>query len=299
MDGDMPTVLPRPRAPDPAACHPAGVTCKDVPLLVLLLLAGLLAGVAGPAHAAPVPTGLTAALSAPASPVGRAVAVAGTVTPAAPGQPVTLQRYRGGTWFGVARQPQSATGTFRFVVAPDAIGEWSYRVTAGPLARELPKLDVHRVFTYDVATRGTVGPEAAGFAAEVAATYADPRGWLRSHRRFARVATGGDFTVVLAQASLVPTWSRSCSALYSCRVGRNVILNADRWRSGARAFPGSLAQYRQMVLNHETGHWLGLGHASCPGRGRPAPVMQQQSKGMQGCAPNAWPLPGELSGVRR
>ena len=186
----------------------------------LLLLAGLLAGPAGPAHAAPVPTRLTAALSAPASPVGRAVAVAGTVTPAAPGQPVTLQRYRGGTWFGVARQPQSATGGFRFVVAPDAPGEWSYRVTAGPLARELPKLDVHRVFTYDVTTRGTVGPEAAGFAAEVAATYADPRGWLRSHRRFARVATGGDFTVVLAQASLVPTWSRSCSALYSCRVGR-------------------------------------------------------------------------------
>ena len=95
---------------------------------------------------------------------------------------------------------------------------------------------------------------------------------------------------MLAQASLVPTYSRSCSALYSCRVGRNVIINVDRWRSGARAFPGSLAQYRQMVLNHETGHWLGLGHASCPGRGRPAPVMQQQSKGMQGCTPNAWPL---------
>jgi hypothetical protein len=266
---------------------------------VLLLLAALLATAPGSAQAVPAPTTLSAALSAPASPVGRAVAVSGAVTPAVPGQLVTLQRYRAGLWHGVARQPVSATGTYRFVVAPDAPGWWSYRVTAGPVARELPKLDVHRVLTYSLATRGSVGADAAGFPAAVAAVYADPRGWLRSHRRFTRVAAGGDFTVVLAQASLVPSYSRGCSALYSCRVGRNVVLNADRWRAGARAFPGSLAQYRQMVLNHETGHWLGLGHASCPGRGRPAPVMQQQSKGMQGCVPNAWPLDRELAAVRR
>lgn len=269
----------------------------DCSLMLLVLLVAVLAVPLGPVHA--VPATLTATLSAPASPVGRAVAVSGAVAPAVPGQVVTLWRYRGGTWFGVARQAQSATGAFRFVVAPDAPGWWSYRVTAGPLARELPKLDVHRVLTYSVATRGRVGAEGAGFAAAVAAIYAEPRGWLRSHRRFTQVAAGGDLTVVLAQASLVPSYSRGCSALYSCRVGRNVLINVDRWRSGARAFPGSLAQYRQMVLNHETGHWLGLGHASCPGRGRPAPVMQQQSKGMQGCVPNAWPLDHELAGVRR
>lgn len=266
---------------------------------VLVLLVALVTAVPGPASAVPAPATLTAGLSAAASPVGRPVAVSGAVTPAAPGSVVTLWRWRAGTWHGVARQAQSETGAFRFVVAPDALGWWSYRVTAGPLAQELPRLDVHRVLTYSLATRGSVGADAAGFPAAVAAVYADPRGWLRSHRRFARVATGGDFTVVLAQASLVPSYSRGCSALYSCRVGRSVILNDDRWRTGARAFPGSLAQYRQMVLNHETGHWLGLGHASCPGRGRPAPVMQQQSKGMQGCAPNAWPLDRELAGVRR
>ena len=265
----------------------------------LLLAAALVGALRVPASAAPAPAALSAVLSAPASPVGRAVAVSGALTPAAPGQVVTLQRYRAGTWHGVARQPLSGTGTYRFLVAPDAPGWWSYRVTAGLLARELPKLDVHRVLTYSLATRGRVGADGASFGAQVAATYADPRGWLGSHRRFVRVATGGDLTVVLVQASLVPSYSRSCSASFSCRVGRNVILNADRWRSGARAFPGSLAQYRQMVLNHETGHWLGLGHASCPGRGRPAPVMQQQSKDMQGCAPNAWPLAHELAGVRR
>jgi hypothetical protein len=47
--------------------------------------------------------------------------------------------------------------------------------------------------------------------------------------------------------------------------------------------------------SQETGHWLGHGHASCPGRGRPAPVMVQQSKGTGGCRLNPRPALGELS----
>ena len=56
----------------------------------------------------------------------------------------------------------------------------------------------------------------------------------------------------------------------------------------------SLRDYRHMVVNHETGHWLGKGHASCPRRGALAPVMQQQSKGTQGCRLNPWPTLAEL-----
>ncbi|HEX5017257.1 MAG TPA: DUF3152 domain-containing protein, partial [Actinomycetes bacterium] len=58
---------------------------------------------------------------------------------------------------------------------------------------------------------------------------------------------------------------------------------------------GNLRQYRAMVVNHETGHWFGLGHASCGGSGKLAPVMMQQSKGLEGCRPNPWPLPGEIA----
>jgi hypothetical protein len=76
-----------------------------------------------------------------------------------------------------------------------------------------------------------------------------------------------------------------------------VIINESRWRRSSIHFPGDLATYRSMLVNHETGHWLGRPHAFCSGPGQLAPVMQQQSKGMHGCRPNAWPLAREIRAV--
>jgi hypothetical protein len=77
-----------------------------------------------------------------------------------------------------------------------------------------------------------------------------------------------------------------------------VIINENRWRHGTPYFKsagGTLREYRAMVVDHETGHWFGLGHATCGGKGQLAPVMMQQSKGLYGCKPNPWPLPGEIA----
>jgi len=112
------------------------------------------------------------------------------------------------------------------------------------------------------------------------------------------VGRGGAFTLVLSQASLVPSFSSQCSSMWSCRVGRFVIINQDRWKNASPAWNAAhlpLRDYRHMVVNHETGHWLGLHHASCPGKGRLAPVMQQQSKGLQGCRFNPFPTIHELN----
>ena len=114
--------------------------------------------------------------------------------------------------------------------------------------------------------------------------------------------TYGAFTLVLAQAGRVPSFSSQCSAMWSCRVGRFVIINQDRWKHASPAWNAAhlaLRDYRHMVVNHETGHWLGLHHASCPGRGRLAPVMQQQSKGLQGCRFNPFPTIHELNSRTR
>ena len=103
--------------------------------------------------------------------------------------------------------------------------------------------------------------------------------------------------MVLAEASRVPGFSPVCSARWSCRVGRYVVINQLRWLHASPSWNRahrSLRSYRHMVVDHETGHWLGHGHLGCPGRGRAAPVMMQQSKGLDGCRHNPWPLPSEL-----
>ncbi len=141
-------------------------------------------------------------------------------------------------------------------------------------------------------------PESPGaFAAAVERTLADPRGWGADGRlSFQRVAGGGaDFTVVLATAA---TTDRLCrpldtSSIYSCfSTGRSVI-NVTRWREGASAYAGDLVSYRSYVVLHEVGHALGHGHQLCPGPGRLAPTMMQQTKGVGACLPNPWPFPDE------
>lgn len=130
-----------------------------------------------------------------------------------------------------------------------------------------------RVFTYSIATLGRFRSDVDQFSVHVAHTLNDPRGWsLGGSIEFRQVGTGGDFTVWLAEASTVPSFSSVCSATYSCRVGRNVIINETRWRDGAPSWRGDgadLDSYRHYVVIHETGHWLGLGHVYCPGRAPP------------------------------
>jgi len=154
-----------------------------------------------------------------------------------------------------------------------------------------------RVVTYQVASKGTITVDAGTFAAQVAQTYADPRGWSRLGVTFKQVVSGGQFTVVLAQADSVPTFGSICDTVWSCTVGNNVIINQDRWLYASQTWNqagGSLRDYRHMVVNHETGHWLGHGHEQCGGAGQSAPIMLQQSINLQGCTFNIWPLQSEL-----
>ncbi|WP_110181890.1 DUF3152 domain-containing protein [Nocardioides solisilvae] len=164
-----------------------------------------------------------------------------------------------------------------------------------PTPRVRHRVPARRVVTYHVETRGDVSgvPRFARLAQQ---TFDDPRGWRDAGVELRRVRAGGQFSLVLAEASWLPRFSSVCSSTWSCRVGRYVVINQTRWNHASPAWNAagrSLRDYRHMVVNHETGHWLGRGHRTCPGRDRPAPVMMQQSKGTGGCRFNPWPLPSE------
>ena len=178
-----------------------------------------------------------------------------------------------------------------------AVAAW---VTSVPVAWAEPAQPL--VYEYSVQGRGNIS-DLEAFAAAAAETYADPRGWsLGGSVRFVRVASGGDFTLWLSADSLIGTFGGGCDLVWSCRNGRNVVVNEDRWVGASPAWNaagGSLRDYRHMVVNHETGHWLGFGHSACPSPDAVAAVMQQQSMGLQGCTTNAWPLAAEREVVGR
>ena len=154
-------------------------------------------------------------------------------------------------------------------------------------------------FTYSVRPAGPVRADLQEFAAAARQVYGDPRGWSSGGMAFRQVPDGGDFTLWIATPDRVEAFGSVCDRTWSCRNGRNVIVNEARWLSGSPSgvLAGDLPAYRAMVINHETGHWLGLSHRPCPAAGAPAPLMQQQSIALQGCRPNAWPTPPERAAV--
>lgn len=129
------------------------------------------------------------------------------------------------------------------------------------------------------------------FADEVHRILNDRRGW---GFRFQRVGRGPvRFRVSLSSPA---TTDRRCRPLItfgalSCWNRGRAVVNAVRWNAGARGYGRDVASYREYVVSHEVGHGLGHGHVPCPGPGRRAPVMLQQTKSLSGCRPNPWPSP--------
>ena len=153
-------------------------------------------------------------------------------------------------------------------------------------------------YTVEVAPGIDVDPDA--LAAEVRAALHDPRSWARDWtleqvadpaRARIRVVLADPTTVDLlcARAGL------DTAGIYSCWNGTFAALNAWRWDNGADGFD-DLAVYRTYLVNHEVGHGLGRGHVGCPAAGALAPVMMQQSKGLDDCRPNGWPYPTVADG---
>jgi hypothetical protein len=167
---------------------------------------------------------------------------------------------------------------------------YEYAAAAGPTLGDRGPLLSYRI----AVEKDITGITAAEFADAVQAVLADPRSWPGTGQWRLRRAGAGerfDFTIYLATPATRDVLCRSGYDRYtSCRIDDSVVVNVARWVRGVPDYGADLATYRQYVINHETGHRLYHGHELCPGPGRPAPVMQQQTLGLHGCVANPWPV---------
>lgn len=176
--------------------------------------------------------------------------------------------------------PTAVVATDRFAVAPGG----GVPVGSGDLR------------TYTVEVEEGIPLDVADFAGLVDEILADPRGWTSAGDvALQRVGPEAepDFRVRLATPA---TTDVHCAPLdthgdVSCRNGADVMINLTRWLGGAAGSGLPLDEYRQYLISHEVGHALGHDHVDCPAPGQLAPVMLQQTLGLDGCLPNPWPYP--------
>jgi hypothetical protein len=145
-----------------------------------------------------------------------------------------------------------------------------------------------------------IGVDGATFAAAVEGTLSDPRSWGSGGRMsFQRVGAAEasssqyEFKVSLVSPGSMETYCPGVGTggYTSCRYGERAVINLARWATAVPHYDGDIETYRHYVVNHEVGHALGNGHVDCPGPGQTAPVMLQQTLGLEGCVKNAWPFP--------
>jgi hypothetical protein len=198
---------------------------------------------------------------------------------------------------GGAKVPTRGSGSF--TAAPGS----SARIGAGRTLIKV-QVEVESGISWGSTPRWT----ADSFADSVGDILADPRGWVGSAKHpvtlpaedmaraswsFQRVSNGS--YGVRIRLATPATVDRQCGAAglqtvgqYSCRFGKTIMINLRRWLQGTTGFT-NLPAYRTMVINHEVGHYLGFNHMKCPGPGKLAPVMQQQTIDLDGCRPNPYP----------
>jgi hypothetical protein len=151
-------------------------------------------------------------------------------------------------------------------------------------------------YSYSIATWGNTTASIYDFREKAAETLLHEKGWTQAGIVFKEVKDNPNFYLVLSEgAELSRRYSPTCDAYYSCNVGNYVIINDSRWQNATPVWPKDIAAYQNLVINHETGHWLGLGHYYCTAAGAPAPVMQQQSIDIRNCTFNEWPLDYEIN----
>ncbi len=150
-----------------------------------------------------------------------------------------------------------------------------------------------RTVTYRLEVERGLHADTTSIAKTVRDVLLDPRGWQSvDHVRFVQSPKKAKITIYVASPE---TTDKLCAPAktegkWSCFNQGKAVLNYRRWLKAVPGFDGNVTGYREYLVNHEVGHGLGHTHRTCPGKGQPAPVMQEQSMGLHGCTAWFWPM---------
>lgn len=256
-----------------------GLCLRTVP--AVLTETNLISGIAGPLTGMPAsapPT--TAPATAPAAPTPSMSIDPTTETSPSP-RPAKLQAKRKAKSLQTVEVPASGPGTYHAATT-------SVRPTtsAGTLIR------------YDVRIEKGLSIDPDKAAGIIQGILDDERSWRGTGRWRFELTPVGQSASLHAYIVTPETTDRLCAPYLtrgevSCQNGNRVVLNAKRWLLGVDSYGSDLTNYRRYLVNHEFGHALGKHHVECPGPGRLAPVMMQQTKGLGACRKNPWPQASE------
>lgn len=257
-----------------------GLCLRTVP--TVLTETNLIAGVAGPLTGIRVSAPPTAAppATAPAAPVP-SMSIDPTTETSPSARPAKLQAKRKAKSLQTVEVPASGPGTYR--AANKSIRP---STSAGALIR------------YDVRIEKGLSIDPDKAASIIQGILDDERSWRGTGRWRFELAPVGQSASLHAYIVTPDTTDRLCAPYLtrgevSCQNGNRVVLNAKRWLLSVDSYGSDLTNYRRYLVNHEFGHALGKHHVDCPGPGRLAPVMMQQTKGLGACRKNPWPQASE------
>jgi Protein of unknown function (DUF3152) len=154
------------------------------------------------------------------------------------------------------------------------------------------------VIRYDVRVEDGLSIDPDKAAVLIQRVLDDRRSWRGTRRWRFELVPVGESARLHAYIVTPRTTDKLCAPYLTrgevpCQNGSRVVLNAKRWLLGAESYRSDLTNYRRYLINHEFGHALGKRHVDCPGPGRLAPIMMQQTKGLGACRKNPWPQVSE------
>ncbi|MCM2387089.1 DUF3152 domain-containing protein [Streptomyces albipurpureus] len=246
--------------------------------MALLMAAGVMVWVVNavlPASPTPPTTASDGAHSAPEAGTGQEPPTSpaptdarGSPAPQAAGSSAPAPR---------AKYVENGPGTYRW-----AEGTSSRAGTGGRLVR------------YGVKLEDGTGLNVHQIATEIDGILRDRRGWINSGEASFQRVDSPPYDMVVHVVSpgttdkLCGAWGLDTRGQVNCASRPDLVVNVRRWIELSDQYPDRPADYHALIINHEVGHVLGHGHRGCPGRGKPAPAMMQQIKGLKGCSANPW-----------